>query len=176
MAKISIFGFAGTGKTTAGKLLAEKLGYNYVSTGNMFRAKASVLGITLQELEQKSELDESFDRELDKETEDFGKNNNNFVIESRLAWHFVPDSFKIMFDCDFDVRIFRISDREHKDFEQVKMETLEREESIKERYKRYYGINCVDDKENFDLIIDTTNITPETIVEIMMNSIKANKL
>ncbi len=176
MAKISIFGLAGTGKTTAGRLLAEKVSYRYISTGNMFRDKALSMGITLQELEKISNDNPNFDKDLDKQTEDFGKSNDDFVIESRLAWHFVPDSFKIKLDCDFDVRIGRIAKREGKDFEKVKSETMERESLIRERYKAYYGIQDFENDSNFDFIIDTTSIMPDEIVQNIINVLKEKNL
>lgn len=176
MAKISIFGLAGTGKTTAGRLLAEKVSYRYISTGNMFRDKALSMGITLQELEKISNDNPNFDKDLDKQTEDFGKSNDDFVIESRLAWHFVPDSFKIKLDCDFDVRIGRIAKREGKDFEKVKSETMERESLIRERYKAYYGIQVYENDSNFDFIIDTTSIMPDEIVQNIINVLKEKNL
>ena len=175
MAKISIFGFAGTGKTTAGRLLAEKLSYRYISTGNMFRDKALALGINLQELEERSKKDEKFDKELDYDTEIFGKANNDFVIESRLAWHFIPDSYKIMLSCDFDTRIKRIAAREGKDFALVAQETRAREDAIKERYAKYYNIVEVDNPKNFDLMIDTTAIPPDEIVQKIINTLKEAK-
>ncbi len=173
MAKITIFGLAGTGKTSAGKILAEKLSYRFLSTGNMFREVASDRGISLFELEEIAKTDDAIDKELDIKVEKFGKENDNFVFESRLAWHFIPDSLKISFICDLDTRIKRIADREHKDFEKAKSETLLREKAIFERFKNYYGIDDVSDPKNFDIQIDTTKNNLEKVVEIMMDFLKS---
>jgi cytidylate kinase len=176
MAKISIFGFAGTGKTTAGRLLAEKLMYRYLSTGNMFRDRALKMGITLQELDMLCKTDPTTDKSVDAEIEEFGKNNDDFVIESRLAWHFIPDSYKVMLDCDFDTRIKRIASREGKEFDLVANETREREDAIRERYQKYYNITDVGNPAHFDLVIDTTSIPPDEIVNNIINHLKEKKI
>jgi len=95
MAKITIFGLAGTGTTSAGKMLAEKLGYQFVSSGNMFRDMANENGMTLNEFEEATNKDSKYDDALDQKIKEFGEKNDNFIVESRLAWHFIPDSLKI---------------------------------------------------------------------------------
>jgi len=172
MAKITIFGLAGTGKTTAGKMLAEKLGYKYMSTGNIFRSYADELGLTLNEFEEVAHTTKDYDVRLDNEVAEYGKTNNNFVFESRLAWHFVPDSFKISLTCDFNERVQRIANREEKSFEKVKEETIHREESITKRYKDYYNIENFSDKSNFNFIVDTKINNAEKVVEIIFEELK----
>jgi cytidylate kinase len=41
--KITIFGLAGSGTSTIGKLLCEKLGYKFMSSGNIMRSWAKEL-------------------------------------------------------------------------------------------------------------------------------------
>lgn len=175
MAKITIFGLAGTGKTTAGKMLAEKLGYDYKSTGNIFRALAEKLGMTLGELEAASMHTDEHDKWLDSQTKEYGETHDNFVFESRLAWHFIPDSIKIHLYCDFDTRVGRVAQREGKDFDLAKMETLDREEKILHRYKEYYGIENIEDPNNFDLNIDTEVNNAQQVVDLILGFIKENK-
>lgn len=172
MAKITLFGLAGTGKTSAGKLVAEKLGYEFQSSGNMFRRLASEKNITLGELEELSRLDSQYDIALDKKVEEYGKTHDNFIFESRLAWYFIPDSFKIYFECEFEERISRVAFREQKPLEQVRKETQEREHAIGERYEKYYGIKDVTNKDNFDLIIDTKAHNLEEVVRLILETLK----
>ena len=171
MAKITIFGLSGTGKTSTGKDLAKKLGYEFQSTGNMFRAQAMDLGLTLGELEEISKKNKKYDIELDKKVEDYGKTHDNFIFESRLAWYFIPDSFKVHLVCVLEDRLQRVASREGKDFETVRKETEHRENAIFERYKNYYGIEDVSDPSHFDLEIDTTVNNMEKVVEIIFNAL-----
>ncbi len=172
MAKITIFGLAGTGKTTAGKMLAEKIGYEYMSTGNIFRSYADELGIPLAKLEELANKTDEYDRKLDANTVEYGKTHDNFIFESRLAWHFIPDSFKVILVCDFDERVQRVANREQKPFEIVKTETVERENLIRSRYKQYYGIENFDDTKNFDFVVDTVPNNAEQVVEIIFEELK----
>jgi len=57
--KITITGLAGVGTSTTGKLLAQKLGCEFMSGGNIFRSYADELDISLNELETKALTDHS---------------------------------------------------------------------------------------------------------------------
>ncbi len=173
--KITIFGLAGTGKSSTGKLLAEKLGFVFLSSGNLFRKMAEEHNMTLQEFEELSNNNSKFDIELDQRIKKFGEENDNFVVESRLAWHFIPDSFKVMLDCPLDVRISRIAEREKKSFDVVRGETSFRENMITTRYKVYYDIdfgNVIKEKNTFDLVIDTEKNNIEEVVSIIIRKLE----
>jgi CMP/dCMP kinase len=176
MAKITIFGLAGTGKSTAGKILQSRTGYDFVSTGSIFRAMAEQHGMSLAEFEVLSNTNDTYDRELDRQTGEYGASHDNFIFDSRLAWHFIPDSFKVKLDCDFDVRTQRISEREGKDVEQVRAETTSRENLITERYKKYYGIEDFSNNRNFDFIVDTKANNAEQVVDLIVAELKNRNL
>jgi predicted cytidylate kinase len=171
--KITIFGLAGTGKSTTAKLISEKLGYEYMSTGNIFRSMAKEHDMTLNEFEALCESNEKYDRELDEiRVTEYGKANDNFVFESRLAWHFIPDSIKIRLYCNDEERLQRVAYREDKKIDVVRMETEYRENSIRKRYKSLYEIDDLDNPNNFDLNIDTTNNSVEKVVQTILDYIK----
>lgn len=172
MAKITIFGLAGTGTTTVGKMLAGELGYEFQSTGNMFRAKAKELGLDLNVFEKLAEGDSKYDIELDQKVADYGKTHDNFIFESRLAWYFIPDSIKICLTCDEEESIKRIAGRESKDFNTAAKETKFRADTILGRYKKYYGIEKYPDNDFFNIVVDTTHITPGEIVKIIISKLK----
>lgn len=176
MAKITLFGLAGTGKTSTAKLVAEKLGLEFQSTGNMFRKQAEEAGLTLAELEERSKTESKYDLELDQKVAEYGKTHDNFIFESRLAWHFIPDSFKISLVCDFDERVRRVANREGKDFELAKKETEFREKMISERYEKYYGIKDFAKNENFDFLVDTKKNNLEQVVNAIIEEIKKRGL
>ena len=109
MVKISLFGLAGTGTSSVGKVLAEKRGYLFYSSGNIFREMASERGLDLYKFGKLCEKEPKIDMELDARIEKFGKTNDDFIIDSRLAWHFIPDSIKVKLSCGDDIRIKRVS-------------------------------------------------------------------
>ncbi len=162
--KITIFGLAGTGKSSVGKKLAADLGYQFRSSGDMVRAKAREMGLTLPELQELCEKDPKYDHELDAEMKKFGEENDNFVVESRLAWHFIPDSVKIKLDCDFDERVRRVAQRDEITFEAAHDHVVVREKTDDARYKMFYNIDNINDDGHFDLAVDTTSIPVEEVV------------
>jgi predicted cytidylate kinase len=165
--KITIFGMAGTGKSTTAKILADKLGYVYMSGGNLYRQMAQDHNMSLNEFEILTNNNDQYDIELDTKTKEYGKNNDKYVLESRLGWYSVPDSFKVALVCDFDTRTNRIAERENKDIAVAQNETNHREEIINEKYKKLYGLEHISNPENFNLVIDTK----ENDIESVVNSI-----
>jgi len=170
--KITISGIGGVGKGTISKLLAQKLNYEVKSGGDFFREMAKNKGMNLYDFEEYVKKYPEFDYKLDEMQKDFGEKNDNFVLESRIGWYFVPDSFKIKLTCEENERLRRIQERDGGEIEEIAQKEKQRLEAINERYKNLYQIeNFLDDK-NFDLIIDTTNLSPEEIVQKILKKLK----
>ena len=164
--KVTIFGLAGTGKSTISKIIAKDLNLSYNSTGNLMREKAQFLGMTIYEFDELCKNDLSYDVALDKSVEEFGKVNDNFIFESRLAWYFISDSVKIKLKCDEDVVFNRIAGRENISFDEAKMLTQKRANDVNERYSKIYPqIEFPPCDEKFDLVVDTTNLNVEEVIE-----------
>ena len=172
--KITLFGLAGSGTSTVGKMLANKREYTFMSTGNIMRKWADDAGYSLYEFEDTIvKNDTSFDTKLDLKVEEFWKKNNDFIFESRLAWHFIPDSFKIYLHCDAWERYTRIQKREWDFLDSITKKTQKRETELVTRYNEIYPeIVFPPHKDNFDLYIDATNISPDEILKIIVQSIK----
>ena len=161
---ITIFGLAGTGTSTCGKILAEKLGYEFISTGNMVRKIADEYGMDLHDFEKRLKENPEIDKKLDQKITKIGKEKDNLVIDSRLAWYFIPHSFKVKFLCDNDVRIQRVADRDGIPFEEAENQTLHRESLHVEKYRDLYGIDDYENDINFDLVIESTNLDQNNLV------------
>lgn len=163
---ITIAGHLGSGKSSTGKLVAEALGYRRASTGDFMRQMASDRGITLEDLTKLAEKDENIDRELDDHNKNIG-NESGVVLDSRLGFFFIPESFKVFIALDPEVAAKRIlKDKENnpnrlleaKNFdsvEQVADSIRARLSSERGRYKTMYGIEDQTAKENFDLVINS---------------------
>jgi cytidylate kinase len=171
MAKITIFGLAGTGTSTVGKLLASRLAYPFMSSGNMFRQKAKDLGYEFYAFEELCNRQPVYDLELDQELVKYGKENANFVLESRLGWHFIPDSIKIKITCSDDVRIKRVANRDGITFEEAERKTFDREKNAAMRYENTYNIKEMAPDSIFSLIVDSTELRPEQIVENIISAL-----
>jgi len=173
---ITISGTAGSGKSTAAKLLAKKLGFKHYSNGDFMRDMAEERKISLIELGKIAETDRSIDEELDRRQIELGRNEDDFIIDSRLGFHFIPNSVKVYLDADFEERAKRtladnIRKEHHVNLETTKKSIRIREASEKKRYKEYYNLDP-SDKNHYDLVVDTTSITPEEAVEKILEFIR----
>lgn len=175
MVKISLFGNPGTGTSSVGKLFSQRNNLEFVSSGDMFRQLAESLGYELYEFSKLCQENPEYDKQLDIKINKFGQENDNFIIDSRLAWHFIPDSVKIKLICNFDTRIKRISGRDGVSIDFAREKTIFRENSEKLRYKNYYGIDDFTDDNYFDLIINTTNLPIKKVCEKIENFIFRKK-
>lgn len=180
--KITIFGLEGTGKSSTSKLLAEKLGYDVQSSGDMMRAMAKERGFTSIEefntfrlAQAKMHDDDSIDREVDDYIQKYGQENDNFIFESRLAWHFIPDSYKIKLTCPTDIQDQRVADRDGVSVQQAHVNNAQRQAENIEIYKTVYNLDTYppeDDK--FDLVVDTSTMPLEGVVEHIYTIVKDN--
>ncbi len=172
MAKITISGLAGTGTSSTGKTLASRLGYKFMSNGDFARNQAKDLGITLNELDELSRKESTFDINRDNMIKKFGEENVNFVLDGRLCWYFVPDSFKVKLYCDFDRRVERVARRDRISFDEAKENTIHREEAIAERFEKYYQLGDFENDSHFDLVIDTGSTRLEEVIKLIEKNIK----
>ncbi len=169
---IAISGPAGSGKTTYAKILAERLGLRYFSAGNIFREIAKSKGLTLEELSRIAEKDPSIDLEIDRKTlEEASK--GDIIVEGHLVAWVVKDiaDVKIYVKAPLTERVKRIAARENRSIEEVLHETVNRENSQRKRFYEYYGID-IRDLSIFDLIIDTSRLSINDIVELIENFVK----
>ncbi|MEI7620458.1 MAG: AAA family ATPase [Candidatus Falkowbacteria bacterium] len=173
---ISISGAHGSGKSTLAKELSKKLGWPRYYMGGLRREAALKRGLTLAEYNKLGENDPKTDQEVDEYQRELGKTQDNFIIEGRTSWHFIPHSLKIYLDTDEEVGAKRIwkdiaekGERQNEDsdinnWQDVLNSMRQRLQSDIDRYQRYYNID-VHDKNHYDYYLDATNLSPEEALE-----------
>ena len=172
---ITIAGKLGSGKSSTAKKVSELLNYTHYSTGDFMRTIADKRGVSLLELSKIAETDMSVDKELDDRNKEIG-NMDNIVLDSRLGFYFISDSFKVFLDLDPIVASRRILEdkknnpnRQKEDknnfdtVENISNSIKERLLSEKKRYKELYGIEDHTSPSNFNLVINTENIPLEEV-------------
>lgn len=180
---ISLSGAPGSGKSTIAQMLADKLGWPRYYIGGLRREAAQKRGLTLAEYNKLGEKDASTDKEVDEYQAELGKKEDNFVIEGRTSWHFIPQSLKIYLDVKPEEgarRIFgslqkknsRNEDKSLDTLEDVLASTSERIASDVRRYRQYYGVD-VYDQANYDFCLDTTHLTPEQVFSQVFSWVQA---
>ena len=169
---ITIGGLAGTGTTTLAEVLSEKLDIPFISAGSIFREMAAERGMSVLEFSEFAEGNDDIDKEIDKRQALKAKSAENLIIEGRLSAFFVENAdLRICLMTPFDVRSKRIAQREDKSVELAKEEIITREKSEALRYMEIHNID-ISNMEIYDLIINTDSFDPQSISEIIIQTLK----
>jgi cytidylate kinase len=171
---ITVSGPPGAGKSSTVSRLAEELGLEHVSGGDVFRAMAAENDMSLLEFNKLAEREEYIDRELDRRLRLRAVEGEDLVLESRLAGWLAGDraDFRIWLDAPLDVRAARIADREDRPLAETRVEERERQASETRRYREYYDID-VTDLSIYDLTVNTARWDEGTVPEIVLTAVRA---
>ena len=179
MRHISITGDLGSGKSSVARIICGKQPYEYFSTGALQRKLAAEKGMNTLDMNKMSEASIDMDKYID----DFLRNieadksgDKTYILDSRLAWHFVPSSLKVFLTVRPEIAAERVMNDHKRTGEpttaslQETIDSLrERQESESRRYRKFYDIDYRD-LSNYDLVIDTSCLTPEQVAERILKA------
>lgn len=170
--RISLAGDLGSGKSTVGAILKEQFDAEVVSIGKIQRKMAAELGMDTCEFNRYQETHPEFDKILDGKLAEYEKKDGNFIFDSRMAWHFAPSAYSVYLKCDIEEAARRVNTARRRDesysCDAEAMEKLKlRREREKKRYFDFYGVD-ITDMSNYDLVVDTTDKTPEQVAEAIV--------
>ena len=168
----------GSGKSTICKIISEQKGYEIYSTGKIQRQVAAQKGITTLELNkimlEYPELDSIIDNETVRISEE--SSDKTIIFDSRMAWFFVKNSFKIFLTVDPLVSAQRVikADRGNVEgyvnIQEAKTKLIERAQAEHDRFIKIYNADywnyC-----NYDLVLDATWHDPDTLASIILGYI-----
>ncbi|MCY4304587.1 MAG: cytidylate kinase family protein [Aestuariivita sp.] len=176
---ITLAGSIGSGKSTVGKILGEALCCEFISTGNIFRAIGKDSNMTTLQTNHAAEINTGIDDQIDGFIVTRAKSTEPFVMDSRMAWHFVPDSLKVYLYANpytASQRVFSDSSRDTEKYtsiRQAKEDILGRRKSEIARYRKLYEVD-IDKIDNYDLFIVTDGAEPDEIASIILKTIDEN--
>lgn len=176
--KITLTGDLGSGKSAVSRILCEQTGFEYISTGRVQRQLAQELGLDTLEMNRRADTDPSIDERIDGIFVALGKDPKGYVIDSRMAWFFLPDSFKVFLQTEVHVAVQRIlndpdrNSEQYASVEEAVQKILARKASENARFLVKYGADC-SDLNNFDLVIDTANRTQAAVAEVILKVLEA---
>jgi len=180
MVIITISGSPGAGKSTVAKLVAKKLKLKHYSIGDFMRELAAERNIWFPKFTDIAKKDSTIDKTLDERQIKLGKTKDNFVIDSRLGYYFIPNSIKIFLyvnEKESARRLYTLN-REGEGYSSIK-EALnhikKRKLAERMRYKKYYNITFPR-KGDFDFIINTTKIPAKKIADIIVSIVRNSNL
>lgn len=170
---ITLTGKPGSGKSSTADRVAELLGYTRYSSGDFVRNITHKQKLTLQEFNRRAESSPEMDYYIDEELRKL-RDHNDIVVDARLGFYWIPESFKVYLDLSNDVAIARIfkdastntlrsdSGEGSQTMSAVADQVEERMRSERIRFKKLYGINPYS-TEHFDLVVDTARHSPQTV-------------
>ncbi|HLF06708.1 MAG TPA: cytidylate kinase family protein [Thermoplasmata archaeon] len=164
--RITISGPPGSGKSTVAGLLRDRLGFEVVSAGDIFRGMAKENKMTLEEFSHLAEKSWDIDIELDKRMLATINDSGSGIFEGRMTGYICYlndiEALKIHISAPTNIRQRRVMKRESKDHDTVLKEMREREASERKRYNSIYGYD-LGDLAIYDLVIDSSTQKPAEI-------------
>ena len=175
---IALAGDLASGKGTVSEILIKDLNYGIYRNGEYARKLAKDMGLDITSFNAFLAEHPEIDLQIEKSASEYAKNHDNFIIDARLGWYAVPESFKVYLRVDIDVAAKRaFNDQKRKStesfatIEEQKADMQKRYKMENERYWKLYHVHK-DDMSNYDLVLDTTNLTPEEAAEIIEREYK----
>lgn len=176
--KITITGSLYSGKSTTAKNISQKLNLNLYSVGKIQRRLAEENGMSITEYNKFME-DNHLDYKVDEKTREIGETEDGFIFDGRLAWHFIPKSYKIFLHVNIEEAIKRAlrdnrgESEYYNNSEEARARIIERRNLEICRFNKIYNID-LSDTSNYDLVIDTSNLTMEEVFKEVKNAIVNN--
>jgi len=176
---VTLSGDIGGGKSSVARILAGRLNFQLISAGAIQREIATAMGLTTLQLNERSAKDRSVDDRIDSHTQRLGETGNQIIVDSRLAWHFIPSAFKVFLSVDAEVGAGRVfdasrSDEKHSSLADALENNRLRTQLETTRFLALYGI-ALRDYSNYDLVVDTSFVSPEQVAEVIESSFRAWK-
>ena len=189
MAIIRVSGFVGSGKTTLSKLLAEKLGYGYHYTGQIFRDMARERGLSIEEFYEQMQNDPDLEKSVDIKQMQLMLGNDNIVVQGRMAPFLPPfnhigersfirgNSINVFIDVDIAEGARRQLSRQEnqgRSLEEMVILSRRRIMTEKKRLKDLYGIENCFDHSKFNVVLNTTKLSIQESLDILLCAIRLN--
>lgn len=173
---LTVSGLIGSGKTSVCRELSRLTGWRVVSAGTILRRMAEDRKMSVLELNEIAKTDSSIDKLIDDQLIALQNSAESLIVDSRLAWHFIPNGYKIHLVVDTAIaaeRVFRAqrSDESYATPEDAYAANAQRQAIENERFKHYYGIDC-EDWRNYHLILDSSTLMPDALAERMREAVE----
>ena len=178
---ITIAGSLGSGKSSTARAVASALGFRHFSSGDLFRKLAAERGESIEAMNISAEAQRDIDLKVDNLLREMYRTDERLVIDSRMAWHWMPLSFKVFLVLDPNTAAERIFNHLRDEgrmseaatsIDEVRKSIDRRFASEQKRYAALYGVNATDPL-NFDIVINTKHNDLKTVTEIVSSAYRA---
>jgi radical S-adenosyl methionine domain-containing protein 2 len=167
--KITLSGSVGSGKSTIGKLLSENLGVEFISVGNLSRKKAESMGMDIDQFQIYLKKHPKMDKEMDDYIAEEMSRKDSFILDYRLGFHFIKDSFNVLLKVSPELALKRISSRigtnefyEGRSLAQKIAKMNSRNLNMQTRFLELYNVDFLNER-NYHLVLETDELNPQEI-------------
>ena len=164
---ITIAGDLASGKSRVTDILKKELNYEIYRNGEYVRKLAKEKGLDITSFNEYLKDHPEIDKQIEKSASLYSETHDNLIVDARLGWYSIPESFKIYLKVDIDIaakRAFEDKNRKETEkfasIEEQKQDIIKRYSMENQRFFEVYGIHK-EDMSNYDLVVDTSNITIE---------------
>lgn len=173
---ITLSGDLGSGKGAVSTAISEEIGYEIYRNGEYARKLARDLGMDITQFNIYVADHPEIDQQIEKSAAEYAKEHDKLVVDARLGWYAVPESFKVYLKVDVDVaakRAFydekRKTSEKFDTIEEQKQDMIKRFNLENERYFNVYGIHK-EDLNNYDFVVDTSNLSIEEVKNAILDA------
>lgn len=170
--KITISGKICTGKTTLLKSLEKELNWPIFMTGKLFRDYVSKNKFDLEQVEEQNE---ELTKKIDYQVRDLIYAPGNLIVDGWMSGIMaadLPNVLKVLLVCNDEIRYQRFADREKINVDEAKKRVDERQSNWLKKLEKIYNRNDFVDPKNYDLIIDTSDISSQDVLQRVLDSLK----
>lgn len=177
---ISITGTPGSGKSTICRILTAEHGFRVFSTGAMQREIALQHKVSTLKMNQLMARDLRYDHAIDHAVAKLSaeRQSETLIFDSRMAWKFAANSFKVFLTVDPLVAAARVvggrrgQEEVYASMEDAKLRLIERGRLENQRFTEIYGVDNLD-YSNYNFVLDATNAAPEELADIIYAKFRA---
>lgn len=182
MEAIIISGMPAAGKTTVSNILASKLGLKVIGAGDMLKEMAFEKGYTpggddwwdspegIKFAKERAE-NPDFDKEVDKRLTERIKKGNVIITSYTAPW-ITEMGFKVWLSCSTTNRAKRMAERDNTEIKETLGIVKIRDRENSRIYMNLYNINFGRDLKPFNLIVETDNVPPEEVADMIIKKLK----
>jgi predicted cytidylate kinase len=175
--RITLSGDLGSGKSSVGRRLAEALRIPYFSAGALFREIGRIDNLDALNTNLAAENNTAIDFAVDKRTREIDRTVPSFIIDSRMAWHFVQNALKVFLSVSRDTAAHRImgdgarASESYANHATAVAALGKRRQSETTRYRQLYGVDIVD-FANYDLVVVTDDADVADVTALVLAAAK----
>ncbi|MCX6730953.1 MAG: cytidylate kinase family protein [Candidatus Roizmanbacteria bacterium] len=169
--KITISGKICTGKSSVFRQLLKQLKWPTFSSGAYFREYSKTHNLELNNAEEQTDI---LTRKVDGMVKEMLHKPGHLLLDAWLGGVLAEgthDVLKVLLTADDSTRFKRFADREKVSLDVAKQEVLLRDSSWFEKVKKIHNRSDFFDKENYNLIIDTSNVNVEYVVSTILKNL-----